>query len=185
MRYVPPELKSVDNYLKSATFHSQFRFVDIEIGKAMLSYERGIESGAYSEKQVDSLRERILTKGIALLEQGYLNRLQSAIDRGHHNLALLLFDMAFDARDRTSELDNSFMILEDGSRERIATVYQGILSKMFSKVNEEENRGKIEGVTFYSLHYMYARFCEGSPAIYDETKTPATPTIQQPLEAIV
>lgn len=134
MRYVPRELKSVDDYLKSATFHSQFREVDIEIGRAMWSYLRGIERGAYSEEQAAGLRERILTEGIALLEQGYINRLQNAMDRNYHHLAKLMFRTAKEARDKESELDTPLMIIENESRTRIAAVYQGILNNMYLKI---------------------------------------------------
>lgn len=184
MTHIPRELKSVKDYLESAQFHSRFRYVDIEVGKAMLSYLRRVKTGAYSTKVAESLREQISTEGIGLLETGYLNHLQDAIDRNHYDLALLLFTMALDARDRKSELDNSFMITEDGSRERISAVYQGILSKMFLKINEEGNQGKIEGDYRNRLSNMYTRFCEATTVVYDETKVPAILNVSQnPLEA--
>jgi len=186
MTHIPRELKSVEDYLKSAQFHSQFRYVDIEIGKAMLSYLRGVETRAYSTEAAESLRGQISTEGIGLLETGYLNHLQSAIDRNHYDLALLLFTIAFDARDRKSELDNPFMIPEGGSRERISAVYQDVLSKMFLKINEEGNRGKIKGDYRNRLNQMYTRFCERSPAVYDETPASGIPVLpQQLLEAIL
>ncbi len=128
----------VEHYLQSAKFQSGFRQVDNEIGKAMLSYQRGVETRAYSEEQAAALKERILTEGIDLLVRGYVNHLQSAIERGHSAVVGLLFRIAEEGRDEKSYLDNAFMVSEDGNRERVVAVYQRVLDNMCAYMGTQD-----------------------------------------------